>query len=186
MLRLLLAACSLLLSALLLAGCCGAISCDCQDERDDALLLRFSADSTGGTGFRAAEVDTVLLVRRVLPQDSVRGTVPDTARLIRPAAQVFEPLVLDNTTPFPARAGRKLDAYRYHIVLPGPRRRSPVRRRYTLTELSVDGRLDTDGCCTCYENTAKSLRLGLPGGSSRVVNAYSPPGAAPVVTVLPR
>ncbi|KAA9332443.1 hypothetical protein F0P96_13300 [Hymenobacter busanensis] len=148
---------SLLLSAGVLAGCCGAVSCDCQDERDDALFFRYSTDTTGtGTGFRAAEVDTVVVVRYVHPDDATTAG-NDTVRLVRPrATAAATPVIIDNATPFAVRSGRKLSAYRYALLLPGRQRLRPVQRD-TISGIELQGKLDSDGCCTCYQNTTKSL-----------------------------
>lgn len=170
MLRLLLMLLLPLLAAAVLAGCCGANSCDCQDYRADALAFQFSADSLNGTGFRRAEIDTILLVRYPHPDDSTTAAAtsplrrPDTVRVFRSPATVFAtPVVIDNTEPFATRGGRKLGGYRYAIVVPGQRRRQvprpPLVKRYYIGRVELRGNLQSDGCCTCYQNTRKAFYL---------------------------
>jgi hypothetical protein len=187
MLRLLLALLLPLLSAILLTSCCGAETCDCQDERADALAFSFSSDSLGGTGFRRAQVDTVLLVRYPHPDDSASTTSPvtkpDTVRLFRPVATVFtSPVVINNTIPFAARANRKLGKYRYAIIVPGSRRGQPPLKRYYVGAIDLQGKLDSDGCCSCYQNTRKTFYL-----DNTRVDATDPTGKDElIVTTLRR
>ncbi|KUG09680.1 hypothetical protein ASU33_18510 [Solirubrum puertoriconensis] len=178
-----------LLSAALFAGCCGSVACDCQNYRTDALIFRFSADSTGGTGFRAAELTNVVLVRynSIRPGDSLNLQKTDTVRLTRTRATAFTPVVIDNTEPFTQRFGRKLgtseprNSHRYAILLTGAARNSPVRKRYFIGGITLTGKVEADGCCTCYENTQKSFYL-----NNTFVEATSGPGNPPIETTLTR
>ncbi|OON68801.1 hypothetical protein [Hymenobacter sp. CRA2] len=160
--------------AALFAGCCGSVGCNCQDYRADALFFRFSADSLT-KGFRANEVDTVLIVRSVYPRRAITSpgpppvyAKPDTARIIRPRGTALStPIVIDNNEPFAAVNGRKLGAvnadssYRYTILLPsrGPGRRPLSLPSYLVDQVGLDGKQEADGCCTCYRNTRKSFRV---------------------------
>ena len=147
---------SLLLMGTLLAGCCGSTACECDDAFADALSLQFSTDTTGTapTGFRASETATVYLVR--IPHDTTQRPRADTVQLIRPAAQVARPIILNNTTPFAQAGNRKLDAYAYQLYLAPARRAAPT---FSLTidsvQLSTDFR--AEGCCTCFENSRKQV-----------------------------
>ena len=160
-----------LLVAVLVSACCGSVPCECDDAFQDAIYFQFNlTDSLGATGFRAADVDTAVLVRYpyldpLLPPNS---PIPpnDTARIIRTRALVSEPIVLNNTAPFTAGGGRKLDAYKYRlfVVRRLPAGTTPRRDTvfYSIDQLQLAGKFVGDGCCTCYENRGKKLRVS-PG-----------------------
>lgn len=159
-------------AALVLAACCGSVACDCQDQNDDSFYFRFNLDSTSTAGFRAAQVqrvyisrstpDTIPLVvngtrvvRNGIPRDTI-VMLSDTAIITRPARQVADPVIIGNTTPFTARAGQKVNSSTYSIfVLRAPR----DTVRYQLTNLAITGDFEADGCCACYRNTNKTLRV---------------------------
>lgn len=145
-----------LLVALLagLGACCASSSCDCQDARADTFYLQFSVDSLApGTGFRAAELDTVQLIRRVISEKVPRRA--DTVQVVRSRRAVAAPILLERTTPFPARDTLQLADYTYSILLP----KATPAQRYELTDVLVEGGFEADGCCTCYLNRRKSLRV---------------------------
>ncbi|AYA37055.1 hypothetical protein D3Y59_08305 [Hymenobacter oligotrophus] len=178
-----------LLGAVLFAGCCGSVACDCQNYRTDALIFQFSADSVSGRGFRASELANIALVRynTIYPEDSANVQKTDTVRLTRTRATAFAPVVIDNTEPFAQRFGRKLgspnprESHRYAILLTGAQRNSPVRKRYFIGGLTLRGKVEADGCCTCYENIEKSFYL-----NNTFVEATTGAGAPPAVTTLVR
>ncbi|RTQ46225.1 hypothetical protein EJV47_22095 [Hymenobacter gummosus] len=195
----------LLLCAALFAGCCGAKSCECANNQVDALLFQFSADSLGPnpTGFRAGQLDTILIVRSAYPRrDSVAvGNIPagsksDTARVVRPRSTVFRtPIVIDNTGPFAVVTGYKVgsqypdSSFRYTIIVPDTLRRRPAVKRYYIGRVEIQGQVEGDGCCSCYRNKHKrfTLRdLSRPASTTEWIDATSPVGAPRVVTELKR
>lgn len=159
----------LALTSGLLAGCCGSVECDCGDEQADAVIFRFNPDSLATQsprGYRSADVDTVLLVR--YPLDTAQRPRLDSALFARPRRLALDStsvIALNNARPFTQTGRRKLNAYRYEIYLGRSRyeiyqgrsrRRQPA---YTITNVQLEGRLEADGCCTCYRNTRKALTL---------------------------
>lgn len=187
-----------LLGAALFAGCCGAKTCDCQNNRADALLFNFRPGS-----FTAAELDTVILERSVFPRDpairTVSGTTyrtPDVAAIVRDRASLFRtPIVLDNAKPFAVDNGRKLGApdstrsYRYTITVREPARNGPILARYYINQITLRGQYDADGCCSCYRNEEKRFRVvSVIGSTSRdtLIDAHTAPGDSLRVTILRR
>ncbi|MCC3158333.1 hypothetical protein LJ737_13875 [Hymenobacter sp. 15J16-1T3B] len=187
-----------LLCAALFAGCCGSVSCNCQNYRADALLFNFKPGS-----FTAAQLDTVLLVRSVYPRDTSTTTATgityakgDTASIVRDRSLVFTtPIVLDNAEPFAAVNGRKLGdstaskSYRYTILVREPARRGRVVARYYIGRVQLRGQYEADGCCSCYRNESKQFTLSSFANGTRrdtLVDAHTPPGTEPRVTILRR
>ncbi|MVN77105.1 hypothetical protein GO988_12285 [Hymenobacter sp. HMF4947] len=164
----------LLMPALLLAGCCANNSCDCQDLLADALFFKLDQST-----FRPSDIDTVYLVQ----YSSTNSTTPvNTARLLpgvlsdsilaRQLRQVKLPsttIVLSNTYPFAtASAGSKLSLYTYRLLVP---KGDSVRVRangglaprpvysFAIGPVTLSGRYNADGCCTCYQNTKKTVSV---------------------------
>jgi len=148
-----------------LAGCCANNVCDCQDARADALTLRFrvSENPVANPGsFAPTDVDTVYLLRFALPLPGDSGRIPhDSVRLVRPAAQAANPFIINNNAPFSPVPGRKLDRYAYTVFvrLLGSPQDKAGRKSYKLTDITLRGKLDGTGCCTCYRNTTKTAAL---------------------------
>ena len=154
------------LLAALLAGCCANNTCDCQDEREDAIQLRFRTSDTisvNPSGFRLADLDTIRVVRYRLS-----STATDTVVRTRRKAEAGEVLFIATDTPFDPKNPRRAGLYRYTVLLTnGSRRRPRVRQRFELREIQLQGRYEADGCCTCYDNTGKTASvLAYPAGAT--------------------
>ncbi|QIL77383.1 hypothetical protein [Hymenobacter sp. HDW8] len=187
-----------LLVAMAVSACCGSVSCECDDTLEDAVYFQFNlADSLGATGFRAADVDTVVLVRYpyVDPLVQLPPNAPkvpnDTARIIRSRSLAAEPIVLNTSAPFTAGGGRKLDAYKYQlfVVRHFSAGISPQPVYFSLDSISLAGKFVGDGCCTCYQNEGKKLRVTKaekPGTSGTIIDVTSAVGAEPKPVVLSR
>ena len=149
MLRSLLTSCSLLALALLLATCCANVGCNCQDQNDDAIFLRFDK-----AVYSAAQLKTIFVLR--MPLDTAQRPRVDTARFEATTARPYlnDSLIIRTDKPFAAAANRKLGAYRYHIFTPDKK-----TVNYTIDSVQIRGRLAGDGCCTCYDNTQKIMFL---------------------------
>jgi hypothetical protein len=188
-----------LLAATAISACCGSVSCECDDTLEDAVYFQFNlADSLGSTGFRPADIDTVLVVRYPFVDTLVQSpntpkTPNDTARIIRSRALVSTPIVLNNTAPFTAGGGRKLDAYKYQVFVVRHFPVGTVPRRdtifYALDQFRLQGRFIGDGCCTCYQNEGKQLRVSRgkkPSTTGTVLDVTTAEGAEPKPVVLSR
>lgn len=140
----------------LLAGCCVNERCDCADENADTLWLQFDRDttSTGGQGFRQAELDTVYLVRLAL--DTLDRPRRDSVLLVRGLTAQGYGLPISRHAPFPTNP-RKASGYEYRIRLPHA---AGGERIFHLHDIGLGGRYNAvSACCTCYENTRKEARL---------------------------
>ncbi|MBJ6145630.1 hypothetical protein [Hymenobacter sp. BT559] len=98
-------------------------------------------------------------------------------------------VVINNSTPFPASGGNKLDAYTYRISL--IRNRSGNRKptySYYLTNIFIAGEDEANGCCTCYRNTGKAFTLGIgnPANTTRVTVVAYDTASIKELTRLPR
>lgn len=168
---------ALLGTAALLAGCCANDTCDCNDQLEDAIQVRFNVSDTtqaNSPGFRLREVNTIRLVRYRLAVDGSTPATPDTVVLQRPKTQAADPIIIANTAPFAISGTLKVNAYRYAILLTNANRRAPqVRQRYDLTDIQLSGGFQADGCCTCYENTSLKglLSVSPPGVNSLTLGA---------------
>ena len=103
-----------LLAAALLAGCCANNTCDCQDELEDAIQLRFKTSdttSTRPTGFRLAELDTIRIVRYRL-----NSTATDTVVRTRRKAEADKALVISPETPFNPNSSARPGLYRFAVL----------------------------------------------------------------------
>jgi hypothetical protein len=158
----------------LLAGCCGNTACDCQDLLADALY--FSFKTQGANAFSNSEIATVYLAR----YDTTRaGLNLDSLPLVRSQrvnntlkrrlagspinVDTTGLLIINNNAPFTAAtAGGKLSGYRYRLYV--PQDSAGTFKKHTFTTFSLDrirviGRYQADGCCTCYENSLKRVRV---------------------------
>lgn len=145
-----------LLGALLMSGCCANNTCNCQDAQADAVRLRFSSV------FTAADLDTIIVQRSPLPYSAANRV--ETVTLIRTAAQLRDTLRINNTAPFPQLNTTKLDGYRYVIqyLTQQPKSKPVANTLLIINDVTLDGRLDGDGCCTCYTNTQKVVNATKP------------------------
>jgi hypothetical protein len=153
-----------------LSGCCANDVCICNDKLADALLFRYSRRVKVATGINASDVDSVIVARTTLPDpknptnttrtDSVlvgrRVFVPTAGTITTITTQ--DTIVINNASPF-ASAGSttKLDAYTYRITL---YKSAKALATYRITHIELQGRYNSTGCCTCYQNLSKVLTLG--------------------------
>ncbi|MCB2408295.1 hypothetical protein [Hymenobacter lucidus] len=148
----------LLGSALAISACCANNECVCLDNTDDAVYLKFSLDSLGGTGFFYRELRTIY-IRRIPVRGANETAVlpaPDSVLITRTRTQLRDTIVLSPTTPFTS-SGRRFDAYSYVIRLA---RREKDPKPFIISNLSVQGVFDeASGCCTCYRNSVKTFKL---------------------------
>ncbi|MET4106752.1 hypothetical protein [Hymenobacter sp. UYP22] len=167
MLRFSLNWCLFVLTAAVLASCCGSVACECDDRYAEAIKLQFSADAV--KGFQDREIRNVFLVR--VPNDTAQRPRADTVAFTRTNGQrLRDTLVINNLTPFTRSGNRNLNEYRYQVYLARTRRDS-VFFRYTIDRVALETRLQGDGCCTCYQNTSK---LVYTNGSTTPINLTDP------------
>jgi hypothetical protein len=171
-----------LLLMLLVAACCGNSAVDCQDAHADSLYLRFNlTDSASGKGFRAREIDSVLLIRKTRARTATYTSpdtarlAPDTVRIVRLPTSVADFILLEQTAPFTRKGLRRLPDYDYTVYLPN----SQEKLRYELTELDIAGDFEADGCVTCYRNRRKKLLVN--GTPVDVYSSTNHPEEKPVV-----
>ncbi|UPL49993.1 hypothetical protein [Hymenobacter sublimis] len=148
-----------LATTVLMAACCGSVSCECEDAYADAIGLTFSPTDSASTnpaqGFRSAQLTTVFLVR--VPRDTAQRPSADTIAITRPRATVYtQPIVINNAAPFTQTGNRRLDQYTYKLYL-APSRRAAATYTYLITDISLTTDYQADGCCTCYQNTRKQV-----------------------------
>ncbi|RSK46879.1 hypothetical protein [Hymenobacter rigui] len=184
MLRTLLTWFCILMTAALVAACCGSVGCECNDRYADAVKLQFSADTAGsGKGFRARDIRNVFLVR--VPKDTAQRPKADTVAFSGPRAQQLrDTLVINNLTPFTRSGNRNLNEYRYEVYL-APTRRGTKLFSYKIDSVALNTRLQGDGCCTCYQNTNKLVYVN---GNSGPLNLTDPSGEnrlVPLVLIKP-
>ncbi|OGX84670.1 hypothetical protein [Hymenobacter glacialis] len=154
-----------LLGALLFSGCCANNTCDCQDARADAINLRFSS------AFTAADLDTIVVQRSPLPFSATNKV--ESVTIIRTAAQLRDTLRINNNAPFPQVSTTKLDGYRYVIqyLTQQPKSKPAATTLLIINEVALSGRLDGDGCCTCYINTEKVVNATKPKGATTAADS---------------
>lgn len=153
-----------------LSGCCANDVCICGDTYADALFFRYAHRVKVATGINASDVDSVIVARTTLPdpKNPTVSTRTDSLvvgrRVIVPKAGVTletvtqDTVIINNASPF-ASAGSttKLDAYTYRITL---YKSAKTLATYRITRVALQGRYNSTGCCTCYENLSKELTLG--------------------------
>lgn len=134
--------------------------------------------------------DSVTVVRQLDTQTSPGDTLIATRVLSTSANNTTTTLtnqdliVINNAAPFATRGSTKLDSYTYRIGVlrsrAGRRKPSPI---YYITNIQLQGRYNANGCCTCYENTAKTytLTIGATATTSprvQQINAALPDSAS--------
>ena len=172
---------------LLLPGCCANNVCNCPGEAQaDALKLVFSKnDFTVATDLDTIELQRYPLV--IIPTNSTNpGTRPEIATLVRSAAQAYDTIVINNSTPFAQTGTAKLDQYRYYVryrpALPAPRQK---RSAFALVidKVTLKGSLDGNGCCTCYTNSQKVLTTRKDSTASAATAQTTDLRALPAITI---
>jgi hypothetical protein len=163
---------------LALAGCCANDTCLCNDYLADALLFSFQIGGPGG--FRATDVDTLLVTRITHPDPKTNAkpsretkllTYTLTADTLRLTNNSF---VINNAAPF-ASAGNttKLDAYDYRIVAVRTKqvagRKVQTRYLFKINNIQLAGDYKADGCCTCYENSGKRFDVNIAASDTATV-----------------
>jgi hypothetical protein len=146
---------SVLLGFALLSGCCANNICDRDDSKEDLIKLVFARS------FSTTDLDTVLIQRYPLIINS--NTRPETITLIRSAAQAYDTIVLNTTSPFSQTGSTRIKDYKYVVRYYGkPFRRQPGAALAPAIALIIDqaalkGSFEGNGCCTYYVNTQKLL-----------------------------
>jgi hypothetical protein len=153
-----------------LSGCCANDVCLCNDRLADALAFRYAHAIKVATGINASSVDSVIVARTTLPDPKNPTSTTRTDSLVV-GRRVFVPtagsttaivtqdtVIINNASPF-ASAGSttKLDAYTYRITL---YKSAKALATYRITHVELQGRYNSTGCCTCYQNLSKVLTLG--------------------------
>lgn len=182
----------LLGAALTVAACCVNNECECRDNTDDAVYLKFSlVDSDGtGPGFTYDELSRFYIRRQPVRGERETAALPspDSVLITRTQAQLRDSLILSPTTPFTS-SGRRFDAYRYSIRIVTPKKGQEQFSRFVLSNISVQGTFDeTSACCTCYRNTKKAFNLirkvpVMPSGTRTDTTKYDFSGQ-PIQTVV--
>ena len=112
--------------------------------------------------------------------------LPETATLIRSAAQAYDTIVINNSTPFAQTSTAKLDQYQYYVryypALPAPRRKRPAFA-LVIDEVALKGNLDGNGCCTCYTNSQKVLTTRKDSTASAATAQTTDLRALPAITI---
>jgi hypothetical protein len=132
------------------------------------------------------QTDSVTVVRQLDTQTSPGDTLIATQVLSTSTNNVTTTLkdqdliVINNASPFSSRASIKLDSYTYRIGVlrsrAGRRKPSPL---YYITNIQLQGRYNADGCCTCYENTAKAYTLTIGATATTAPRVQQINAAAP-------
>ena len=153
-------------AALLLSACCANNICDCNDEQEDAITLRFATGTRPGKrSFATSDLDTILIQRSPLPYKAT--TKPETILLINTAAQLSDSVVavvLNNNTPFAQVGAARLSRYRYVVqyLTQLPKSKPVPTTVLVIDSIHLKGSLAGDGCCTCYTNSQKTVYAKQP------------------------
>lgn len=185
MLRPLLTWLSVLLTTLLLAACCGSVTCECEDAFADAIGFQFSPPPATGpaTGFAATAIDTVFLVR--VPRDTAQRPRADTVAFARRPDSVYtQPVIINNATPFALASNRKLDDYTYQLYLARRQRKSAPTFTFTIDSVALATKYEADGCCTCYRNTGKQVWTTDQRGNRRQFDLTDPTNGNQLVPIV--
>ena len=156
---------------LLLAGCCANNVCDCPNEAQaDAIRIVFDRSK-----FSADELDTLALVRYLRPDPKNLTAVlpkPETATIIRTAAQAYDTLLINNTAPFTQFGSARLDTFRYVLrYFPGTKSKTrPAKSVLVIDQVKLSGSFEGNSCCTCYTNSRK-LALARPDSTKTAAYA---------------
>ena len=144
-----------IVAGLLLSGCCANNVCDCDDADADMVELRFASSFSTSAG--SADLDTVVIQRYPVPLPA--GSKPEIVTLIRTAARSRDSIRLNNGTPFPQIGTTRLGGYRYvlqyYVTRPGSK--PALTTLVNINKIDLKGRLEGDGCCTCYINSGKTV-----------------------------
>ncbi len=172
---------------MLLAGCCANNACNCQDTLEDSIYLTLSDDPANSKSFTAAELDTVYLLRyNPLTAGRNYDSIPLTRTLLL-HQQRHTPLlayklgivgidtskgndkhplttpntiVLSNASPFvPGATGGKLSSYYYSLVVKDKSVKPTQTYTFAINQINLKGQFNADGCCTCYKNILKQVRV---------------------------
>jgi hypothetical protein len=178
-----------------LSGCCANDVCVCNDSLADALFFSYSHRVKIATGINASDVDSAIVSRTTLP-DPKNPTVSTRTDSLVVGRKVLVPrkgittdsivqdiITINNASPF-ASAGNtiKLDAYTYRITL---YKSAKALATYRINHIALQGRYNSTGCCTCYQNLNKALTLSTKGDTARYTVTDSPDGQ-PRIVLLPR
>lgn len=191
---------------LALAGCCANNPCDCQDLLADSLYFSFKTSGTGA--FSLNEIQNVYLARYdstklnansdllPLPRNqrttkALRSHLGDDLHI----ADTTGLVVISNNAPFTAASSTaKLSNYTYRLYVPQDSTVAGTVKKHTYTIFTLDrirliGRYQADGCCTCYENSFKRVRIRggsypSPGNVLNVTEAGRGSNRVPVVIQL--
>jgi hypothetical protein len=158
-----------------LSGCCANDVCICGDKLADALFFRYSHRVKIATGINASDVDSAIVTRTARPDSKNPTNAPRADSLIAGRkvlvprkgvitdSVVQDTIIINNAYPF-ASAGdtTKLDAYTYRITL---YKSQKLLATYHITGVKLQGRYNSTGCCTCYQNLSKILTLGTKSGT---------------------
>jgi hypothetical protein len=178
-----------------LSGCCANDVCVCNDSLEDALFFSYSHRVKIATGINASDVDSAIIARTTLPDPKNLSASTRTDSLVvgrkvlvprkgvTTDSVVQDIITINNASPF-ASAGTttKLDAYKYRITL---YKSQKVLATYRITNIKLQGRYNSTGCCTCYENLSKSLMLRTKRDSIPYTVTDAPDGQ-PQIVLLPR
>ena len=140
---------------LLLSGCCANDVCPCNDADADVVELRFASSFSNAVG--NADLDTVVIQRYPVPLPT--GAKPEIVTLIRTAARSRDSIQINNGTPFPQIGTTRLGSYRYVLQYYAARLGSKpaLTTLVNIDSIQLKGSLDGDGCCTCYNNSKKTV-----------------------------
>ena len=148
---------------LLLPGCCANNVCDCPNEAQaDAVRIVFDR-----TKFTVPdELDTLVLVRYLQYNRQAPPAVlpkPETATIIRTAAQAYDTLIINNATPLNQLGSARLDTFSYALrYFPGTKPKGRASKlALVIDRVKLSGSFAGNGCCTCYTNSRK-LALTRP------------------------
>ena len=148
---------------LLLGGCCANNVCDCNDAQEDQIKLVFSP------AFTPADLDTVFVQRYPLTIKS--DTKPETVTIIRPATRVYDPIELNNATPFAPVGSVRLNNYRYVVRYAATPRQRRTSIALVIDNVGLKGSFDGNGCCTCYHNLSKTVTFRRDSATAQIADS---------------
>ena len=159
-----------LLSTALWGGCCANNVCDADDPLADAVKLRFAPR------FAVNDLDTLTILR--YPKDTTGIVRPETVTLVRGAVPANgDEIIINNNTPFARVGNANLGNYRYvvqYLAHPGGGTKGVLTTAFVIDYVRIQGRLEADGCCTRYFNTAKTVYFG-PTGNKQTADLTKQP-----------
>lgn len=169
----------------LLAGCCANNPCDCNDSLADSLFFAFEPS------FTKTELDTVYISRRSIANptqapDSLplpiitRRPTTLTAQIDSGNQRLYGLVVISNNAPFSqTTTNGNLSRYTYRLSIPRDAPAGSPRTFYTyrISDIKLTGSYLANGCCTCYRNSLKLVRV-TGGSNSNLVQTVTDDGAA--------